>query len=45
MTIDREDLDRSRVVLPDVTAGRRLLPVHPGELSSRPGTQSLRVPV
>ena len=31
MTIDREDLDRSRVVLSDVTTGRRLLPVHPGE--------------
>lgn len=32
MAVDREDLDRSRVVLSDVTTGCRLPPVHPGEL-------------
>ena len=32
MAVDREDLDRSRVVLSDVTTGCRLPPVHPGEI-------------
>ncbi len=30
MAIDREELDRLRVDLSDVTSGRRLHPVHPG---------------
>ena len=32
MTIKREDLDRRIVDFSDVTAGRRLPPVHPGEI-------------
>lgn len=32
MTINREDLDRSQVDFSDVTLGRRLPPVHPGEI-------------
>jgi addiction module HigA family antidote len=32
MTIKREDLDRGRVDLKDVTTGRRIAPVHPGSI-------------
>ena len=32
MTIEREDVDGGRVDFPDVAAGRRLAPVHPGEV-------------
>ena len=32
MSIKREDLDRRIVDLSDVTSGRRLPPVHPGEI-------------
>jgi len=32
MTIKREDLDRRIVDFSDVTSGRRLPPVHPGEI-------------
>jgi len=32
MTIKREDLDRREVDFSDVASGRRLLPVHPGEI-------------
>ena len=32
MTIKREDLDAGRVDLADVTTGKKLLPVHPGEI-------------
>ena len=32
MTIKREDLDRRKVDCSDVTYGRRLPPVHPGEI-------------
>jgi len=32
MTIKREDLDRGRVDLKDVTTGRRVPPVHPGHI-------------
>jgi len=32
MSIKREDLDAGRVSLADVTNGRRLAPVHPGEI-------------
>ena len=32
MSIKREDLDAGRVDLVEVTTGRRLLPVHPGEI-------------
>ena len=32
MTINREDLDRSQVDFSGVTSGRRLAPVHPGEV-------------
>lgn len=31
-TIEREDVDRRRIDFSDVTAGRRLAPVHPGEV-------------
>lgn len=32
MTIKRSDVDRGRVDFSDVTSGRRLPPVHPGEI-------------
>ena len=32
MTIKREDVDRRAVDFSDVTSGRRLAPVHPGEI-------------
>lgn len=32
MTIKREDLDRGRVDLKDVTTGRRIAPAHPGHI-------------
>jgi len=32
MTIKREDLDAGRIDLKDVTTGRRIPPVHPGEI-------------
>ena len=32
MHIKREDIDRGRVNLSDVTNGRRLAPVHPGKI-------------
>ena len=32
MTIEREDVDGGRVDFSDVAAGRRLAPVHPGEV-------------
>lgn len=32
MTIEREDVDRRRVDFSDVVSGRRLAPVHPGEV-------------
>ncbi len=32
MTIEREDVDRHRVDFSDVVSGRRLPPVHPGEI-------------
>ncbi len=32
MSIKREDLDAGRVDLSDVTTGRRIAPVHPGEI-------------
>ena len=32
MTINREDLDRSQIDFSGVTSGRRLPPVHPGEV-------------
>lgn len=32
MTIKREDLDAGRIDFTDVTTGRRLPPVHPGEI-------------
>lgn len=32
MTIEREELDRRRVEFSDVASGRRLAPVHPGEV-------------
>ncbi len=32
MTIEREDVDRRKVDFSDVTSGRRLPPVHPGEI-------------
>lgn len=32
MSIKREDLDAGRVDLKDVTTGRRIPPVHPGEI-------------
>jgi addiction module HigA family antidote len=32
MSIKREDLDAGRVSFADVTSGRRLAPVHPGEI-------------
>jgi addiction module HigA family antidote len=32
MTIKREDIDNKKVNLSDVTSGRRLPPVHPGEI-------------
>ena len=32
MTIKREDVDRRQVDFSDVTSGRRLPPVHPGEI-------------
>ena len=32
MTITREDLDRHRVDFSDIASGRRLPPVHPGEI-------------
>jgi len=32
MQIKREDIDRGRVNLSDVTNGRRLAPVHPGKI-------------
>ena len=32
MTIRREDIDRRAIDFSDVTSGRRLAPVHPGEI-------------
>ena len=32
MTIKREDVDRQRIDFSDVVSGRRLAPVHPGEI-------------
>ena len=32
MTIEREDVDRRRVDFSDVVSGKRLAPVHPGEV-------------
>ena len=32
MTIEREDVDRRRIDFSDVASGRRLAPVHPGEV-------------
>ena len=32
MTIKREDIDRRRVAFSDIASGRRLPPVHPGEI-------------
>ena len=32
MTIEREDVDRRKVDFSDVASGRRLPPVHPGEI-------------
>ena len=32
MTIEREDMDRRRIDFSDVVSGRRLAPVHPGEV-------------
>jgi antitoxin HigA-1 len=32
MSIKREDLDAGRVDLTDITSGRRLSPIHPGEI-------------
>ena len=32
MTIRREDMDRQRVDFSDVASGRRLPPIHPGEI-------------
>ena len=32
MTIEREDVDRRRVDFSEVVSGRRLAPVHPGEV-------------
>lgn len=32
MSIKREDLDAGRIDLADVTTGRRIAPVHPGEI-------------
>ena len=32
MTIKREELDRREVDFPDMASGRRLPPVHPGEI-------------
>ena len=32
MTIEREDVDRRILDLSDVTSGRRLPPIHPGEI-------------
>jgi addiction module HigA family antidote len=32
MSIKREDIDAGRVSFADVTSGRRLAPVHPGEI-------------
>lgn len=32
MSISREDIDRQKVDFSDITSGRRLAPVHPGEI-------------
>ena len=32
MTIEREDVDRRTLDISDVTSGRRLRPIHPGEI-------------
>ena len=32
MVIEHEDMDRRKIGFPDVTSGRRLPPVHPGEV-------------